>query len=50
MNKKYFVTPSVTLLRLNDDVIVTSPNANDMVGNAQDGGILIPGRRRSIWD
>lgn len=50
MTKKYFDTPSITLVRLTADVITTS-DLNNHQGNASTGGILAPDpHRKSIWD
>jgi len=48
MTKKY-LTPSMKLTKMTDDIIVTS-DLNNQVGNASTGGILVPERHRSIWD
>ena len=51
MTKKYFETPSITLVRLTADVIATSVGLNNSTGN---GIPQAPGRagapHRSIWD
>lgn len=51
MTKKYFETPSITLVRLTADVIATSVGVNPYSGN---GIPQAPGRagapHRSIWD
>ena len=51
MTKKYFETPSITLVRLTADVIATSVGLNNSMGN---GVPQAPGRagapHRSIWD
>jgi len=50
MTKKY-LTPSMKLTKMTDDIIVTS-DLNNQQGNANPsnpGGILVP-ERRSIWD
>ena len=51
MTKKYFETPSITLVRLTADVIATSVGINNTPGN---GVPQAPGRagapHRSIWD
>lgn len=51
MTKKYFETPSITLVRLTADVIATSVGLNNSPGNLTPQA---PGRagapHRSIWD
>ena len=51
--KKYFDTPSITLVRMHADVIATSVGVNPEKGNgnpqAPGLGYGAPGRR-SIWD
>jgi len=50
MTKKYFETPSITLVRMHADVIATSVGVNPEPGN---GIPQAPGHapgRRSIWN
>ena len=53
MTKKYFETPSITLVRMHADVIATSVGVHNEQGNgipmAPGQGHGAPGRR-SIWD